>query len=64
MLDALAARGRALGEMLKRRTIDRLAERPVPPGIWIEASDDGVILAGKRLRRRFVTDARVRELLR
>lgn len=64
MLDAVAARGRVLGEMLRRRAIDGLAARPVPPGVRIEASDGGVALTGKRLKRRFVTDARVRDLLR
>lgn len=64
MLDAIAARGRVLGEMLRRRAIDRLAARPVSPGVRIEESDEGVVLTGKRLKRRFVTDARVRDLLR
>lgn len=64
MLGALAARGRALGEELRRRAIARLVARFMPPGIRIEASEHGIVLSGKKLRRRFVTDARVRELLR
>ena len=42
------------------RQIDRLAKTPPPPGIAVEATDRGVTLIGKRLRRRLLTDPNLR----
>jgi hypothetical protein len=42
------------------RHIDRLDQIQPPPGITVEATDNGVILSGKRLRRRMLTDPHLR----
>ncbi len=42
------------------RTIDRLIEQPVPPGIVAQAGDRGVTLSGRNLRRRMLTDTHLR----
>jgi hypothetical protein len=42
------------------RTIDRLIDQPLPPGIVAQASDRGVTLSGRNLRRRMLTDTYLR----
>jgi hypothetical protein len=42
------------------RTIARLAETPAPPGVYVQAIDGGVVLSGRRLRRRMLTDPQLR----
>ena len=56
MLEKLttAAEGKA-AEAVKRQ-IDRLAQSPTPPGITAAATDSGIVLTGKGLRRRLLTD--------
>lgn len=46
----------------KRRTalIGRLANENPPPGVTVTRSDDGVVLSGKNLRSRLITDATLR----
>ena len=39
-----------------RHQIDRLAKASAPPGITVEATDDGITLIGKNLRRRILDD--------
>ena len=46
------------------RQIARLATKPTPPGVSADASDDGIILSGKRLRRRYITDPNLRNFAR
>ena len=46
------------------RQITRLAAKPTPPGVSAEASDDGITLSGKRLRRRYITDPNLRNFVR
>ena len=46
------------------RQITRLATKPKPPGVSAEAGDDGIILSGKRLRRRYITDPNLRNFAR
>lgn len=36
--------------------IARLAQVTPPPGITVARSEDGIVLSGKRLRRRLITD--------
>lgn len=40
--------------------ISRIAQTPTPPGVAVEANADGVILLGKNLRRRMLTNANLR----
>lgn len=42
------------------KLINRLAQTPPPPGVTVDAVDDGVSLCGKRLRRRMLNDAQLR----
>jgi hypothetical protein len=60
MLEKLtpAANQRAVDAV--RHQIDRLAQTPTPPGVTAEAANDGVILSGKNLRRRMLTDPSLR----
>jgi hypothetical protein len=40
--------------------IDRLVHIPAPPGVTVEATDGGIRLSGKALRRRMLTDPSLR----
>jgi hypothetical protein len=40
--------------------IDRLARTPTPPGVTVDANNEGITLSGKRLRRRMLTDPQLR----
>jgi hypothetical protein len=40
--------------------IDRLAQMPALPGVTVEATDSGITLSGKHLRRRMLTDPDLR----
>lgn len=42
------------------RQIDRLANTSTPHGVTIEATDNGITLTGKRLRRRMLGDPNLR----
>ena len=44
--------------------IRHLATKPTPPGVSADASDDGIILSGKHLRRRYITDPNLRNFTR
>jgi hypothetical protein len=49
--------GARRAEAARLQAIDRLAARVTPPkGVSIEASEKGLILWGKRLRWRMITD--------
>lgn len=43
-----------------QRTKERLFETPVPPGVTAQVGDDGIILSGRNLRRRMLTDPHLR----
>lgn len=60
MFETLLNRAQDLAERGRAARIERLAGDMPPPGITITRTSDGVILSGKRLRRRFVIDATVR----
>lgn len=53
-----AAEERAAAAVAKQ--ISRIAQTPTPPGVSVEANADGVILLGKNLRRRMLTNANLR----
>ena len=64
-LEALAARGEAIGVDAAERTRDRLIARAnMPHGVDIASSPQGIVLSGKRLRRRYVTDPELRNFAR
>jgi hypothetical protein len=42
------------------RQVDRLLETPPPPGVTVDANNEGITLTGKNLRRRMLTDANLR----
>ena len=42
------------------RQIDRLAQTPTPPGVTVETTDASIILSGKGLRRRMLSDPSLR----
>ncbi|MBD8679837.1 hypothetical protein [Sphingomonas sp. CFBP 13720] len=60
---ALARRGVALGEARARDAVERVAaEVAAVPGVTVEIVADGVVLSGRGLARRAVSDARLRDL--
>lgn len=60
MLELLLASGKVLAERARARVIDRLAQETPPPGVAVTRQEDGVMLSGRGLRRRRITDARLR----
>lgn len=58
--DLLKAKAEDLGEARAARFCDRLMTLDCPEGARIERSDDGVCLIGKGLRRRMLTDPKLR----
>lgn len=64
-LERLAARGDIIGRDAAERTRDRIAtDANLPPDVEIAPSSQGLVLSGKRLRRRFVTDPELRNFVR
>lgn len=67
MMDSLLARGRRLAvaraEAVATALMLRLAGQ-LPSGIKVQRIASGIALTGKKLRRRFITDARFRGLFR
>lgn len=65
MFERLMAEGLKRAEARRARKIATLAERAaqdVPPGVRVAAAEEGVILSGQSLRRRWLNDARLRAL--
>ncbi len=66
MMDNLFKRGQAVADALAEAVADTLAEmliEQLPPGIAAERVTIGITLVGKGLRRRYITDANLRNLL-
>jgi hypothetical protein len=63
-MERLLKRGRQIAETRAVAAADALAARALPPGIKAERSDAGVTLSGRGLRRRYVRDAALREVIR
>ena len=60
---ALAKRGVALGEARALDAAERVAaEVAAVPGVTVEIVADGVVLSGRGLARRAVSDAQLRDL--
>jgi hypothetical protein len=52
-----------LAERRRQRTILSIVERAVlPSGVRIEATDGGILLSGRGLLRRYLTDVNIRNL--
>lgn len=64
MFERLSARAVLLCERRVVRIIAGLAAIPLPPGIASEASEQGLRLSGRRLRRRLIESAAVRSFWR
>ncbi|MEK6636996.1 MAG: hypothetical protein AABY88_02820 [Pseudomonadota bacterium] len=64
MMERLLKRGRTIGEARARAVADAIAVRPLPPGISAERTDTGIMISGRGLQRRYVTDAALREVIR
>ncbi len=63
MMAAVEARGRAAAERALARARARVAAAlAAVPGVVPEIVDDGVIARGRRLKARWLTDARLRWL--
>jgi hypothetical protein len=64
-LERLAEYGDRAGADAVERTRDRLvASADLPPGVAIAVSSAGIVLSGKRLRRRYLTDVNLRNFAR
>lgn len=64
MMERLLKRGQAIAQERVEAAVDARLTRPLPPGIAAERIDTGIMLSGRGLRRRYVTDAAVRALIR
>jgi hypothetical protein len=60
MLSSLTQRANRLAEAQVERTILRLASMSLPPGVTSEVTRDGVVLRGKQLKQRVITDPDLR----
>ena len=58
--DRLKAKAKALGEVRATRIRDQMMASDCPAGVRLERSGDGVCLIGKGLRRRMLTDPKLR----
>ena len=64
-LEALIPRAQLLGDDAVRKARDEILNRnDPPPGVRAEAIDGGIVLTGKRLRRRLITDPELRNYAR
>jgi hypothetical protein len=60
MLNRLLDRAASLGRVAQRRAIARLIRSDLPEGVSARVEDDAIILSGRGLIRRFITDPRLR----
>jgi hypothetical protein len=60
MFERLIEKGHEIGARKVARASGRLSEIALPNGIVAERQRDGIVLSGKRLRMRFVRDAKLR----
>lgn len=60
MLEKLTAAVDRLAAEAVEKQINRLAQTQPPPGVTVEATDVGLILTGKNLRRRMLNDPNLR----
>ena len=60
MFERILSKARSLAEARCKARIERLASEVPPPGVAVTQTEEGVVLSGKRLRHRLVTDATLR----
>ena len=60
MFEQFLDRVHARAEQRRVARTERLAETAPPPGITVTRTEEGIVLSGKRLRRRFITDVVLR----
>ncbi|TSB01389.1 hypothetical protein [Sphingorhabdus contaminans] len=60
MLEKLAKAGDTVAAGAVTYAIAKLSETPVPGGVHVEAIGGGVLLSGRRLRRRMLDDPQLR----
>ena len=64
MMERLLKRGLQIAEARAGMVADALAARSLPPGIRGERTSSGFTLSGRGLRRRYISDAALREAIR
>jgi hypothetical protein len=64
MFDRLSARAAHLADQAAEARRAEIAARPLPYGVMATITPDGVMLSGKRLRRRFLSDQALRNFAR
>jgi hypothetical protein len=60
MLERIIGQVQAVAAQKRNAQIERLVQLTPPPGITITRTEEGVVLSGKRLRRRLITDPALR----
>ena len=60
MFERIIGKAQAVAVQRRNAQIARLAQVTPPPGITVTRTVDGIVLSGKRLRRRFITDPALR----
>ena len=60
MFERIIRKAQAIAAQKRDVQIVRLAQVTPPPGITVARSEDSIVLSGKRLRRRFITDPALR----
>ena len=60
MFERIMGKAQAVAAQRCNAQIERLAQLTPPPGITITRTEEGVVLSGKRLRRRLITDPALR----
>lgn len=60
MLEKLTHAANRRADAAVKRQIDRLAQKPTPPGVTAQPVAGGIALTGKGLRRRMLSDASLR----
>ena len=60
MFERTIGTAQAIAAQKRTAQIERLVQVTPPPGITITRTEEGVILSGRRLRRRLITDPTLR----
>jgi hypothetical protein len=60
LLERLIQKGAAFAERRSRRAIAALARIDLPTGVMVDRDDQGIAISGKDLRRRMISDIRLR----
>ena len=60
MFERIIRKAQAIAAQKRDVQIVRLAQVTPPPGITVAPTEDGIVLSGKRMRRRLITDPALR----